>query len=228
MSSPEGDQSARVMSSVSSRGTPPASGTRARVPFPAAPPPRCRDCGFITTASSPSLETPRSRVSWRPRACSWAVRGALENTSSGRPSQEALSTNRPSGVNRAARMTPSRKVACSIWGSAESSGRARAKIDECPECTEQERDAGERDEPGALRGGGLPERATNGWRGAPEQLQGKGRIGRGLKTTGRLLLQAASNNLGDGGRDFDAAVARDPRGGWRGRFRPGEPRGNGR
>ena len=99
-------------------------------------------------------------------------------------------------------MTPSRKVTCSIWGRAGRRVERAPKINECPECTEQERGAGERDEPGALRWGGLPERATNGWRGGPEQLQGKGQIGRGLKTTGRLLLQAASNNLGDGGRDF--------------------------
>src|SRR5512144_2093026 len=86
-SEPSGLQSANSTSSATSRGAPPPSGTRARVPAPAVV---ARNPFFRRTASSPFEEMERMSALGMPSGRDSTLSVLTEKSSAGLPSQAAL------------------------------------------------------------------------------------------------------------------------------------------
>jgi len=88
-------------------------------------------------------------------------------------------------------------------GKAGATSRLSNGMNEYPERAEQEGGSGKRAEkPETLRRWRPRKLTSSTDRGRPYELQGKRQIARRLKTTSRLLLQATSDELSNGWRDF--------------------------
>ena len=107
-SKPSGVQSAHSTPSSTSRGAPPASGTRAMVPLSTN---AADECAFNITASSPRLDMLSSSVFSSPSGRESVLSKRVVNSSTGLPSRAApYRIVCPSGEKRAARVVPRRNV----------------------------------------------------------------------------------------------------------------------